>query len=248
MEILAQERLESEAQNWLNRGRAHLLAQLLRRHAAKGLGEAECLELGAGAGQNLGVLARFGPVDAVEVSPFFADRLKKLALARDVYQQPIPELSLSRSYDVICAMDVLEHIQDDDLALDWIYQHLNEGGLFVGTVPAYQWLFSDHDRANQHYRRYTSSRLKRLVGRKLEIRQSGYFNTVLFPIAVSGRAMWQARQAIFGKGYEKVKQSSRLPGIVDLVFGRVLIWEAERIARGATHPVGLSAFCAARRA
>lgn len=247
MEISAQERLESEAQNWLNRGRAHLLAQLLQRYAAKGYGEAQCLELGAGAGQNLGVLARFGPVDAVEVSPFFADRLEKLPLTRDVYRQPIPELSLERSYDIICAMDVLEHIEDDGLAVDWIYDHLNQGGLFIGTVPAYQWLFSDHDRANQHFRRYTCSRLERLVGRRLEIQQAGYFNTVLFPIAVSGRALWQAKRAILGHGSKKKKQPSDLPGVVDLVFGRVLVWEAERIAKGATHRFGLSAFCTARR-
>jgi SAM-dependent methyltransferase len=248
MEIYAQQRLESESENWLNRGRAQLLELLLLRERPSRGDRPEILELGAGAGQNTKVLSKFGAVDVVEVSPYFARRLEGLSAVRRVYQEPIPELVLDRQYDILCAMDVLEHIEDDAGAVDWIFDHLTEGGIFIGTVPAYQWLFSDHDRANQHYRRYTQSRLQKLICRRLKLRRSGYFNAILFPIALAGRAAWQAKRKISPKTTTEGKQSSDLPAAVDSLFGKILSWEAKRISRGATPLFGLSVFCVAERA
>jgi hypothetical protein len=145
-------------------------------------------------------------------------------------------------------MDVLEHIEDDAGAVDWIFDHLIEGGVFIGTVPAYQWLFSDHDRANEHYRRYTQARVQQLICRRLKLRRSGYFNAVLFPIALAGRAAWQAKRKISRKTAAEGKQSSELPAAVDSLFRKILSWEAQRISRGATPPFGLSVFCVAERA
>jgi len=247
MEMSSQLCLKTEADNWLNRGRAKLLELLIRVELQANASPLEILELGAGAGQNAKILSKFGSVDVVEASPFFAKLLSDLPEVRTVFEEPIPELALKRKYDLVCALDVLEHIEDDLGAVDWISDHLSERGLFIGTVPAYQWLFSDHDRANQHYRRYTSKGLGDLIGRRLKLKQQGYFNMTLFPVALVGRVSWQLKRSFLARA-ENGKQSSDLSEVVDRLFGRILCWEAKRTSQGWRFPFGLSAFCVAYRA
>lgn len=247
MDESSQKRLASEWENWLNRGRSRLLRDLLIAYRPMDRTRLAILELGAGAGQNTKVLSKFGAVDAVEVSSYFADRLATLPTVRNLYREPIPNLTLERRYDVLCAMDVLEHIEDEAAAMDWIFDHLADGGVFIATVPAYQWLFSDHDRANHHCRRYTQSTLSQAVAGRLRLRRVGYFNSVLFPVALVGRAAWQAKRTILGKAPAEGKQSSRLPAPIDNVFRNILFWEAKRISKGASPRFGLSVFCVAER-
>ena len=88
MEMSSQLRLETEVDNWLNRGRTKLLELLLRVELPSDAGPLEILELGAGAGQNTKILSKFGTVDVVEVSPFFAQRLRDLPEVRTVFEEP----------------------------------------------------------------------------------------------------------------------------------------------------------------
>ena len=64
---------------------------------------------------------------------------------------------------------MIEHIQNDKAAVDWIYDHLKDGGLVIATVPAYQWFFSDHDRVLGHFRRYTTSNFEELYTQNFSI-------------------------------------------------------------------------------
>ena len=236
--------LEAESANWLNRGRSRLLEVLAGQPLPLLCEELDLLELGAGAGQNIAALARFGVVDAVEVSDYFARKLSAHSRLRSLYRDPIPQLIVDRRYNVICALDVLEHVQNDGLAVDWVFDHLIPGGIFIATVPAYQWLFTDHDRANCHYRRYTRTGFAELVARRLRIRKAAYFNTILFPAALASRVAWQLKRSFFGAAG---KQSSNLPAQMDTVFGKILLWEAIRISKGASPPFGLSVVCVAQR-
>jgi SAM-dependent methyltransferase len=246
MEPSSQRQFTQESANWLGRGRAHLLAGILRRYLRTSRSRPTLLDIGAGYGQNVDVLARFGTVDAVEVSDFFAEELRKLSSLRVIYQDPIPELQVSQVYDAIVAFDVLEHIERDDLAIHWVYDHLAPGGIFIGSVPAYQWLFSDHDRALHHFRRYTLRQLSSVVGQRLEVCEGTYFNTVLFPVAVSARLGWQLRRRVSGTSTPQ-KQSSSTSNRLEPIFEHVLRWEGDRINGGKRAPFGLSAVCVARR-
>ena len=56
------------------------------------------------------------------------------------------------------------------------------------TVPAHQWMWSAHDVVNHHKRRYSKRALRRLIeGSPLKLDKIGYFNSLLFPVAVAER-------------------------------------------------------------
>lgn len=248
MERSSEQLFTEEAGNWLSRGRSELLAQLLAAHLPPADQGRRLLEIGAGFGENVPALARFGQVDVVEISDLLAARLQDHPQVDRLYREPIPTLTLSDRYHTIVAWDVLEHIDRDDLAVDWVSEHLVPGGLFLAAVPAYSWLFSDHDRAIHHYRRYTAPQLTRLLtSAQLRLCQSGYFNTVLFPAAVTSRFLWQLRRRLRGEAGVPAKQSSAANDRFDRVFGRILEFEARRIGSGSRLPFGLTAVCAARR-
>jgi hypothetical protein len=78
-------------------------------------------------------------------------------------------------------MDVLEHVQNDREFLASALNALPDGGNVLVTVPAFQFLFSDHDVFLKHYRRYDrKSLMKLLTDSGLAIEQCHYFYTSLF--------------------------------------------------------------------
>jgi 2-polyprenyl-3-methyl-5-hydroxy-6-metoxy-1,4-benzoquinol methylase len=84
---------------------------------------------------------------------------------------------LFNSFDSIFALNVVEHIADDDLAIRNCKKLLKLGGNLIILVPAYQWLFNKFDKELEHYRRYTKKTLKKLIGNYLEVTHSRYFNS-----------------------------------------------------------------------
>jgi hypothetical protein len=130
---------------------------------------------------------------------------------------------------------VIEHIEEDDAALASIAAKLKPGGTFVMTVPAHQWMWSAHDVVNHHKRRYSKRALKRLVDASpLQLERIGYFNSLLFPLAVAERAASKLR----GKGDADVK----LPP-APLNFALEKVFAAERYLVGRLPlPPGLSLF------
>ena len=110
--------------------------------------------------------------------------------AGTVISAPLPELEgvPERHYDLIGAFDVIEHIDDDKAAMNSIAKRLKRGGRLVVTVPAHQWMWSAHDVVNHHKRRYSKRALRQLIeSSPLRLETIGYFNSLLFPLAVGER-------------------------------------------------------------
>ena len=83
--------------------------------------------------------------------------------------------SRDETFDVVAAFDVVEHCEDDALAVAELTRVLRPGGRLLLSVPAYQWAWSDHDVRAGHYRRYTRPRLVRRVERAgLTVERSTY--------------------------------------------------------------------------
>jgi len=233
-----------ETGDWLKIARTRLLAHLIARHRPPG-DRLELLEVGAGAGQNLAALARFGSVDAIEINPLGREAIRARGIVRDIFGDPVP-FALDRRYDVVCALDVVEHIDDDAEALRWIATLLRPGGVLILTVPAYQWLFSDHDRALGHYRRYTRARLVGVLPADVRVLTAAYFMHFAFPLAVAARAVWSLRRMLGKTG--PGKQASPRGGVIAHVLSRLQAAELFLIAHGYRPPFGLSVFAVARHA
>ena len=192
--VVYEQMAELDQRHWWYRARRRVLAELIRRKAPPPP-NAKLLEIGCGTGHNLEMLGQFGPVDGLELD----DQARAIAeqrLGRSVMSSPLPELSAvpERYYDLIGAFDVIEHIDDDTAALNSIAKRLKAGGRFVMTVPAHQWMWSAHDLVNHHQRRYSKAALKRLVnGSPLRLESIGYFNSLLFPVAVAERMASKVR-------------------------------------------------------
>jgi SAM-dependent methyltransferase len=238
MERLAyQEMAALDQKLWWYRARRDVLADLIRREAQP-VRNARILEIGCGTGHNLAMLAAFGNVDAVELD----DESRAIAeqrLGRAVINSPLPELAgVSNDYDLIAALDVIEHIEDDAGAVGAIATKLKPGGKFVMTVPAHKWMWSAHDVVNHHKRRYSKASLKQLIeGSPMKLEKIGYFNSLLFPLAVAQRVSSKVR----GKDDAEVKLPPRpLNAALEAVF------RAERHFVGRVPlPPGLSLFAVA---
>lgn len=175
-----------EDSHWWFVGRKRILREVLRLHVPGTT--ARILDVGCGTGGMLQMLAEFGRAEGLDSSA------QGLALCRDrlgpevqLHLGQLPDgIPAGRTYNLVTAFDVLEHIPDVVEALVAVRRALAPGGTLVCTVPAYQFLWSEHDDANHHQRRYTKRLLlEHLHAAGFEAGYTSYFNAgLLAPIAL----------------------------------------------------------------
>jgi SAM-dependent methyltransferase len=176
-----------ETNYWWFVGRRAIIAQLLKRiTSSKPVATPlDLLDLGCGTGANLPMLreavGRDGAVTGLDFSPLALQFARThpasqgvLLLQGDAQRLPFPDAS----FDVVTMLDVLEHLPDDVCALQEVRRVLRPGGHFVFSVPAYQHLWSAHDTALHHFRRYEYLDLRRLL-------RAGGFRIELLSFAMS---------------------------------------------------------------
>jgi SAM-dependent methyltransferase len=178
---------EIDRDHWWFVGRRRILTALIERFRPR-TGPLRILEVGCGTGSNIAMLQGFGTVDAIEPDDHaraFASKRTGLTIKGGY----LPDVPLQDGYyDLIVLLDVLEHIPDDQAALAALRPKLAPGGRLLLAVPAMPSLWSGHDIAHHHQRRYTARTLEQVVRaagfRKLH---RGAFNTLLLPAIVSVR-------------------------------------------------------------
>ena len=181
---------ELDQQHWWFRARRRILSAVIGR-VVRPPKNARILEIGCGTGHNLSMLQRFGQVDGCEMDALARD-LASLRLGRRVLDAKLPELAAvpEGEYDVVALLDVLEHVEDDMAALRSIRRRLKPGGALLLTVPANPWMWSAHDAAHHHFRRYSKQSLERAFTEAgFQARMHSYFNTLLFPPIAIARAV-----------------------------------------------------------
>jgi SAM-dependent methyltransferase len=226
---------EHDQVHWWYVARRKILADLIAREA--GLRDcARILEIGCGTGHNFEMLRRFGRLDALEVDAA-ARSLASSRLGREVGDAPLPGLPgvPDGTYDLIALLDVLEHVDNRPESLASIAAKLAPGGKILVSVPAYQWMWSAHDRAHHHKLRYSKKGLRRdAEAAGLKVDKIGYFNSLLFPLAAAVR--------IAGKIAGKSSSDDTLPPkALNSLFERIFSLERHIVGR-VPLPAGVSLF------
>ena len=112
------------------------------------------LDIGCGTGAMSARLTKWGRVVSADFSPLALDFSKRRGVKRLVAADAMNLPFAENSFDALVAMDILEHLPDDLAAMREFYRVLKPGGKVIATVPAYPALWSEHDIALMHHRRY----------------------------------------------------------------------------------------------
>jgi SAM-dependent methyltransferase len=228
--------------HWWYRARRALVADLLAGELAPG---ATAVDVGCGTGDNLGALDGVAgrTVAGVELSEYAVRHAPRSAGGRGragvarAEHLPFP----TACADLVTSMDVIEHL-DDDAALAEYRRVVRSGGLVLLTVPAYQWLWSDHDTWAAHRRRYSRRTLVAAVERAgLLTRRVTYFNSFLVPPAAVLRRT-PARRLVKGEQDEVGASSPAVDRVMTGLAGLERRWARRRAV-----PFGLSIVCLAGR-
>ena len=185
---------ELDQNHWWFTARRRILAAIIAR-VVRPPRDARILEVGAGTGHNLDMLGRFGRVEASELDDH-ARALAEQRLGRPLAAAALPDLSMfpEAAFDLAALLDVLEHVVDDKGALAAVYSRLKPGGKLLLTVPANPWMWSAHDVAHHHHRRYRKREIAALAREAgFEIELLSPFNSLLFPLVAAARAVGKLR-------------------------------------------------------
>jgi SAM-dependent methyltransferase len=233
----AAEYADIERWHWWFRGRQRILETILREECA-GRTPLDVLSVGCGPAEGLNWLLPLagdgGRVIGVDADPVHARRPApgpKSVVGR-LEAMPL----VSRSFDVVLGLDVLEHLDDDVAGLREAVRLVAPGGVLVVTVPALPSLWGRQDVINEHRRRYTRSTLYRLFARAGLPRPAiSYFNTLLFPAVAAIR--WTRRMAGLDDGGSDLESSH--PGLANELLATVFATE-RHFVRKVPMPVGVS--------
>lgn len=234
---------EFEGSYWWYVARRKLVDEFLREHLDAAQGGRRMLDVGCGTGMNHAMLSRFGEVHGVDASQaalvFSRQRgIERLQLA-PVHAMRYP----SGTFQAATALDVLEHTDDDMAALRELNRVMENSGKVLLTVPAYGFLWSEHDEALHHRRRYTSAELRnKLTVAGFDIERCTYYITLLFfPILLMRTAQnFRKRCIVPASGHITLPRW----------LNRMLIWllDFERLLlRWTNLPLGVSIVCVARK-
>lgn len=227
---------------WWHVGRRFIIRRLLGRFLGK---EKKVIaDIGCGTGGNLDILRQFGNVIGVDSQPAALAYCKARG-AETLITNSAEDLSDMKdcSVDVLTSFDVLEHVADDGQALREFYRVLRPGGLVFLLVPAYQWLWSEHDVALGHHRRYTANALaKKTTADGFAVVKKGYCITLAFLPVVIFR--WWKK--LIGRSSSPVTSYVVLPGFLNALFIAAL-WLESWVVPWWPLPFGVSVILVARK-
>ena len=234
--------LDADERHWWYRGRRRVIGAAL-----DGLPlppAPEILDAGCGSGRTLVELARYGAVTGIELN----EQAAEVARSRDLGEVRVGRLEElpwpDERFDLITCLDVIEHTADDRATLGELRRVCRPGGWLLVTVPAYPALWSMHDEANHHYRRYSRAALRAAAAAGgWTLARMSSFNSVLLAPAAAVRLAERRR-----RGPEQYSDNLDLgPQWLNRVLEWPLAAEARWLHRGHALPAGLSLLAVLRR-
>lgn len=152
------------------------------------------------------------------------------------------------SFDAAGAFDVIEHIVDDRAFVAEVATVVKPGGLFIATVPAHKWLWSNEDERAGHFRRYTKRSFEELMTPFFEPTVVTYlFQPLVLPIL-----LLRALPSRFGlsKNSNTVSDSTEHGadgGVISHLLRQALSKEAQKVKNGVVVTTGSTVFFVGKR-
>ncbi len=211
------------------------------------------LEIGCGTGFVSSYLKKVG-YNFIDCSDIFHSAIQyceKRGGGNAYYLFDLKYCPFFKHYDAVCTFDVLEHIDDDELALNNLYHSIHEGGYLFITVPANCLLWSETDIYAKHKRRYSREELIQKVEHAgFHIVRCTYFMSFLFPILYTYRRLMRFSDKKTGAvsshreyfAFRELKLNSLLNKIFSSLFSIELLFLKYR-----NFSFGSSLFCVAKK-
>lgn len=238
---------ELETTYWWHVGRRYIISSFIDNlisssskfdngNQAEELTGAKILDVGSGTGENLKFLSQFGETIGIDNSERAVEFSKKRGLNNLKIGEAENLPFADNSFELVTMLDLLEHISNDSRALKEANRTLKPKGHLLVTVPAYPSLWSEHDEALNHKRRYSKRELTKKIEQEgfLIKRASFAITTFLPPIS-----LYRALQNASRQKTESKTSYVFLPGWLNKIFIGVLRAEAKAIKK-IDLPFGLS--------
>lgn len=198
------------------------------------------LDVGCGTGANLEMLKNFGEAEGVDVSVDALEFCRAKGLK--VHKGLAEELPFAdESFDVVTALDVVEHLDDDVAGLKEMFRVLKTGGKTLIFVPAFMWLWGVQDDISNHRIRYTKKQIvERLEKAGFEIERATYANITFFAPILAGRTLMKLT------GVKPESENNINVSALNGVLGKIFSAEKHWLKR-ASFPFGVSIVIVAKK-
>lgn len=235
-----QEYYTLERTNWWFLARKQILRDQIAR-LFPGATKLRILNVGAALGASTIMLQEFGEVESIEYNKDCCDFVNQ-SLGLNFIQGSITELPFKdNEFDLVCAFDVVEHVQEDRLAISELHRVCKRGGYTFTSVPTFKFLWSEHDVINEHVRRYTMKTYLPLFDPAVaKIYFKSYFNFFLFPPIALFRVVSSLLKRNKKKSEVKSDNSKVTNTFVSGMLYRIFKSETGFLRKGWTLPVGVS--------
>lgn len=232
-----------EDSHWWFVGRRAILESFLEDIIKKSKIEnrkSKILDVGCGTGANLEMLAKFGEAEGVDVSDDALEFCKKKGLK--VHKGLAESLPFAdETFDLVTALDVVEHLDDDVSGLKEMFRILKHDGRTLIFVPAFMWLWGVQDDISNHRIRYTRKQIvERLEKAGFEIERATYANITFFLPILAGRILMKVT-GIKPESENNVNVSA-LNGLFGKIFSSEKYW-----LKNSNFPFGVSIVIVAKK-
>jgi len=237
---------EQGRNHWWYNARREILEHELSRYSSGNSQQVRILDMASACGYNLPTCARHGMAFGIDLSEYAIMFCKQKNLTRivqgDVQYLPYAD----NTFDIVVALDVFEHIKEDVASMKEIARILKKGGKLILNVPAFMSLFSYHDEAFEHLRRYRANEIKeKLRSVNLQVNFLSYWSFFIFPI------IFLMRKVIPGNnkdGKDNLSDFYRnVPFLVEKILIILNFVELRLIKRKISLPFGVSLYGIAQK-
>ncbi|HKO44554.1 MAG TPA: class I SAM-dependent methyltransferase [Pyrinomonadaceae bacterium] len=229
-----------EESHWWHRGRRRIIESFVKEICKGFKHRPRILDVGCGTGGNLSLLSQFGDAEGVDVSTDALEFCRQRGL-NNVRLGAAEQLPFEDgTFDLVTALDVVEHIDDDIAGLREFRRVLKPEGRILLFVPTFMFLWGVQDDVSHHRRRYRLPELRKAVEQAgFVVERTTYANITFFLPILLGRKLMKLT------GLRTESENNINVSALNGVFGKIFGAESSAL-RHLNFPFGVSGLCVAR--